>query len=212
MKVAICIPSREMCHASFAFDLANLVGHWTAKHGASGALNICNVRGTLIADQRTDLVRMALSSGADSILWLDDDMRFPKDALDRLLARGKPIVGCNYTTRVIPPEPTATRLVGGKWRKVQTRPESTGLEAVDFMGFGCMLVKADVFRKLDVPWFHLGYSSVDHKFIGEDVYFGMKATAAGYEMLLDHDLSKEIRHIGSLEYRHEHVEACEEAA
>ncbi|UOF77895.1 putative glycosyltransferase [Caudoviricetes sp.] len=206
MKVAICIPSRDIVHAAFAFDLANLAAYWTARNGAmGGSLHILNSTGTLIADQRVDLAKAAIDAGADWTLWLDTDMRFPKSALDRLLAHDKEIVGCNYSTRVVPPEPTATAFKDGEWVKVYTKPDSTGLEPVDFLGFGVTLVKTDVFKRLEAPWFHLGYSTVNNKFIGEDMYFCLKAKEAGVSSFIDHDLSKEIRHIGSFEFRHEHI-------
>ncbi len=200
MKIAIAIPSRDMVHAKFAFDLANLVGHFKG-----GQINIMHSVGTLICDQRVDLATMALSAGADYILWLDTDMRFPKDALDRLLAHGKDIVGCNYSTRMLPPQPTATNFKGSGFEPVVTLPENTGLEEVGYMGFGCVLTKADVFKRMEAPWFHLGYSTVNHKFIGEDVYFCRKAHDIGIPVLIDHDLSKEIKHIGCFEYRLEHT-------
>lgn len=206
MKVAICTPSRDMVHSGFAFDLANLTAHFTAK---GGSINVLNSIGTLIADQRVDLAAMALEQGADWILWLDTDMRFPKDALDRLLAHNEAIVGCNYSTRMLPPEPTATNYKNGEWEKVYTRPESTGLEPVSFLGMGCILTRADVFKKIEHPCFHLGFSTKNNKFIGEDVYFCMKAGDAGFKVMLDHDLSKEIRHIGSLEFRYEHIDLPE---
>jgi hypothetical protein len=207
MKVAICMPSRDMVHAAFAFDLANFVGHWTAKNGPKGgSLNILNSTGTLIADQRVNLAKTAVKQGADWTLWLDTDMRFPVDVLDRLLAHERPIVGCNYSMRTFPPEPTASNFHEGEWVKVYTKPDSTGLEQVDLIGFGVALVKTEVFQKLEDPWFHLGYSSVNHKFIGEDIYFCIKAAGEKIPVFVDHDLSKEIRHIGSFEFRNDHIE------
>lgn len=203
-KIAICIPTRDMVHAGFAFDLANMVGYFTAS--GAGSINILYVSGTLIADQRVDLATAALTQNADYLLWLDSDMRFPKDALSRLLAHDKPIVGCNYSQRAVPPKPTAhISLGGGEFKHVWTNPEDKGLQEVGYLGFGCMLTKAEVFKKMERPWFHLGYSTKNHKFIGEDVYFCIQAQKAGYPVLLDHDLSKEIGHIGSFEFRHEHT-------
>lgn len=204
MKIAICIPTRDMVHAGFAFDLANLVGTFTAS--GMGSINILTQTGTLIADQRVDLANAALTQGAEYLLWLDSDMRFPKNTLSRLLARNKDIVGCNYSERMVPPRPTAHNAVGnGEFEKVWTHPDSTGLEKVGFLGFGCILIKAEVFKKMEKPWFHLGYSTRNHKFIGEDVYFCIQADKAGFDINLDHDLSKEIAHIGSFEFRHEHT-------
>ena len=207
MRVAICVPNRDMVHAGFAFDLANLVGHWTAKNGPEGgSINILNNTGTLIADQRVDLAKAAVKAGADWTLWLDTDMRFPVDTLERLVSHNRPIVGCNYSMRTFPPEPTASNFHEGSWAKVYTKPDSTGLEQVDLIGFGVTLVKTEVFQKLQDPWFHLGYSSVNQKFIGEDTYFCIKAAGEKVPVFIDHDLSKEIRHIGSFEFRNDHIE------
>jgi hypothetical protein len=207
MKIAICSPNRDMVHAGFAFDLANMIGYWTAKHAQSGGnVQIMHNTGTLIADQRVDLAKAAVKQGADWILWLDTDMRFPVDTLERLVSHNRPIVGCNYSMRTFPPEPTASNFHEGTWTKVYTKPDSTGLEQVDLIGFGVTLVSTDVFKKLEDPWFHLGYSSVNQKFIGEDTYFCIKAAGEKVPVFIDHDLSKEIRHIGSFEFRNDHIE------
>ena len=43
-------------------------------------------------------------------------------------------------------------------------------------------------------------------FIGEDMYFCREAQKAGFKVYIDHDLSKQVRHIGVLEFMHEHVD------
>ena len=200
MKVAICVPSRDMVHAAFAFDLANLSAGWKG-----GQLRLLNSTGTLIADQRMNLAKEAVDSGADWTLWLDTDMRFPANTLDCLLAHDKQIVGANYPTRTLPPEPTATVFADGNWEKIYTHPTSEGLEQVDFLGFGVTLVHTDVFKKMEAPWFQIGFSTVNNRFIGEDMYFCLKAKELEVPSFIDHDLSKEVRHIGSFEFRHEHI-------
>ena len=60
------------------------------------------VSGTLIADQRMKLARMALEGGADYLLFLDSDMRFPANAVRQLLKHDKHIVAANYATRRLP--------------------------------------------------------------------------------------------------------------
>jgi hypothetical protein len=48
-----------------------------------GTQSIYTVAGTLIFDQRNKLAEAALNEGADYILWLDADMRFPKNTIER---------------------------------------------------------------------------------------------------------------------------------
>ena len=98
MNLAICIPARDEVHAGFAKDLAVLSAHSYAAPEWS-KLDILMVSGTLIADQRMKLVRMALDGGADYLLFLDSDMRFPSHVVNQLLKRDLPIVAANYATR-----------------------------------------------------------------------------------------------------------------
>lgn len=198
MKIQIAFPSREMVHAYWAFDMAQLMG-CALEDGHQ--VGIVHSEGTLICDQRTWLAEQAIKMEADWIMWLDTDMRFPRDTLRRLLAHEKPIIGCNYVTRGLPPTPTARELRKKQWLKVPTYQKSTGLQRVTAAGFGAMLTSTEVYAKLPQPWFHFGYVNKT-EIIGEDVCFCLAAAEAGYETYIDHDLSKEVRHIGCLEFSH----------
>ena len=65
---------------------------------------------------------------------------------------------------------------------------------------GVMMVKREVFEKVEQPWFAIPYSTTGGHYIGEDVFFCRKAREAGYEILVDHALSQEVKHIGTFEY------------
>lgn len=199
MKVGICVPCRDMVSSGFAFDLANLVG-FTSK----ADLAMLTVSGTLIVNQRTNLAREAMDMGCTHVLYIDSDMRFPKDGLDRLLAHDKPIVAANYCTRKFPLKPVA---FGDDYteERVVTKPDSTGLEPIASIGMGFMLIKTEVFEKIGMPYFMIGFSQKTQEYTGEDIYFCRKARAAGFDVFLDHDLSKEIGHTGEMDFRHEHI-------
>jgi len=157
-----------------------------------------------------ELARQALEEKADYLLWLDSDMRFPKETIGHLILRNKPIVAANYSTRRMPVKPVAMMDGGGKIDRVYTGPESEGLQSVDYVGMGVMMTKREVFEKLDAPWFAIPYSTVGNHYIGEDVFFCRKAREAGYEITLDHDLSQHVKHIGTFEYSHEGAWAVKE--
>lgn len=206
-KIAICVPAHDQAPTLWAYDFARLmlrVGSVLADKIESVALYVQT--GTYLHVARQDLAEAALLNGADYILWLDSDARFPADALERLLETGQDIVGCNYSNRGIPPSPTAVDLAGNKF---VTLPESTGLEEVKVMGFGCLLTSKRVFAAIEHPWFALEWNE-DGRNVGEDVYFLRKAREAGYRAYVDQDLSQEIGHIGTIEYGHEHVRAFAE--
>lgn len=210
MKVAICLPCRDMVNTSFAYDLSRMMAAWSAKNVPNGdKLAIYTSQGTLIVNQRADLARNAVQGGADYILWLDTDMRFPKDTLDRLLAHKKPIVAANYATRRLPVDTVAFRLhESGGWETVKTG-DKTGLEKVEAVGMGVMLTDTKIFKEMPAPWFSITYHEKSHEYSGEDIYFCYKANKLGHDVLIDHDLSKEVKHIGSFEFGHEHVDVSD---
>jgi hypothetical protein len=212
LKIAICIPSRGAMDYRFTYDLVQLVMYTqnTIVDAGQADFGVLFRADTYIHRNRESLAEMALRKNATHLLWLDDDMRFPPDLLVRLLAHQKPIVGVNYVTRGVEAEPVAITQIAPPGAKLQTPPDATGLAPVEALGFGAVLIESAVFTATTRPWFESCYKGTQH--YGEDVDFCMKARAAGYEVLVDQDLSKQIAHLGSFEYRMEHAWAVQEAA
>lgn len=224
VRIAICVPSHDRVPAKFAYDLGRMMGYLGtivgAEQGIEGvSLNF--VTGTYVHSARQELAEAALSSGADYVLWIDSDMRFPKDALVRLLQRGESVVGINYAKRGLPPAFVAIKKVG---RTAEDTPEwcvtdadSEGLEEVEAMGGGMVLMRSDVFHDLhdpygeDGPWYWYEWLPEIGQQVGEDVYFCDLLREAGHTLYVDHDLSKECAHVGSFEFRTQHVEGITEA-
>jgi cellulose synthase/poly-beta-1,6-N-acetylglucosamine synthase-like glycosyltransferase len=203
MRVAICIPSRGDMMIGTAFDLATMCGY-DSRFRTDGDQSIYTVAGTLIFDQRNKLAEAALNENADYVLWIDADMRFPKTTIQRLLAHDKDIVGVNATTRHYPVKPTAKNLQADFEKKESTwvpvdSLDKTGIERVTAIGCGVMLVKRKVFEETPKPWFWF-YDLAGNKILGEDIHFCVAAHDAGFETWVDHDLSKEIGHIGQYTY------------
>lgn len=210
-KIAIVIPARGMNPSMFTYDLAALVAYSTAclVHNDIADLTLTIQEGTYIHVNRNDLMGTALRAEADYTFWLDDDMRFPRDTLLRLLQHNVPFVGVNMSTRILPLRPTAIKsLERGEF--LQTREQDTGLERVDAIGFGCALVMSKVAWKVGYPWFESKDGQTESTRVGEDVDFCIKAKAAGFDVFVDHGLSHEIRHIGQIEYSVAHAVAYEE--
>ena len=207
MKIGFCMPTRETVHASFSFDLALCVAH-TVRMGHE--VGLYSTIGTLIADQRVSIAEEAIKEGCEWLMWLDSDMRFPRDSVERLLAHGKEIVGANYPVKENPPSPVARNYRDGFWFRKRTKPGDKGIEKITGLGFGVMLTKAIVFKDMDQPWFAIGYAARNKRFHGEDLYFCMRAADKGYETWVDHDLTREVRHIGAFEYSTDHIDAFAE--
>jgi len=208
VKVMVAIPTGGHPRWEFCHDLANFIGFTTLKLVATGKVDLALswVSGCYVAVNRNDLAVMALEQNATHILYLDDDMRFPPWSLEQLLARHTDIVGVNYTTRKLPIRPVTLNNID--WDDgtipsdvVWTPPGATGLQEVDALGGGVLLVNTDVFIKVDYPFFEQWYDQKRLRNVGEDVDFCKKAQDAGYKVYIDHDLSHHVRHIGVLEHR-----------
>jgi GT2 family glycosyltransferase len=171
------------------------------KHHPYVDLHVLWNNGTILSEQRSELAKLALLGGADWTVWFDADMRFPIDTIERLLAHNKPIVMAGYPTRK-PPAIEPTQYADDETTiRVYTEKSSTGLQEIASGGFGCVAVHRSVFESMDAPWFHIPWNEKELKFdCGEDIYFCRKARKAGHKIYLDHDLSKEIAHIGQYEF------------
>jgi GT2 family glycosyltransferase len=166
-----------------------------------------------LSAQRQDLAKSAIEAGCTHTMWLDSDMRFPKDTIIRLLKHDIGIVCANYAKRRFPTEPIAVRKNGKDEdaktiQRVYTEDHSTGLVDVDYCGMGVMLVKAEVYKTMEYPWFAIPWVPNAQDYMGEDVWFCRRAAENGTKTYIDQDLSKEVHHIGSFEFKHEHTIAC----
>lgn len=223
VNITVCVPCQWNVSAAFAFDLAQLMS-FTASHyvqpGVIGGLGVAFQMGTYVHVARQMLAQQALANDSDYLLFIDSDMRFPPDALIQLLVHQKAMVGVNYVARKYPPRFIAVKTVAdvenaeNKGKTLVTLPESTGLEQVDAVGFGLVLIRRDVFKALPTPrdngpWWWYQWMPVHGAQIGEDVYFCRLVAAAGFSIMVDHDLSKKIKHIGQEEYTLEHAWAHE---
>ena len=201
MRVAICIPARGQMEVTTAFDLTIMSAYMAAQKKMD--LSVYTSQGTLIFDQRNSLVRTAVEEKCDYILFIDADMRFPKNTLERLLSHNKDIIGVNATTRMMPPKPTARNIQINEdgsvdWLEVFSNKEK-GIGKVDAIGCGVMLIKTSCLKDIPQPYFYFE-QLLKGKLLGEDIYFCIKAKDAGIDTWVDHDLSMEIGHVGSYTY------------
>lgn len=217
MRIAILVPTHESVPALFAYDLAQMQATTLATFPEGLELGLYMEVGTYVHQARESLLRQAIEDGAHFALFLDSDMRFPPDALLRLLAHGSPVVGINYAQRGVPTDFVAIKRVpeepGQIGEKLVTNEDSTGLEDVDAMGLGVCLIETAAVRRLpeDEPlfWFDRRWPG-DH--IGEDVYFFRALRGVGIQPRVDHDLSKECGHIGHFTFQTIHAALEREAA
>ena len=192
LKVSIVVPTRDTVHSGFAFSLSQLIK-------TSENLNIETFlffnSGSVLLTQREKLVNSSFDVGADYILWLDSDMTFPSTTLTRLLSHNKNIVGCNYKKRSNPQTPVAYKEVGN-WDSWLPLDEEESLVEVQGVGMGCILIKTELFKKINKPYFEFTYNKETDDWLGEDFNLFSKFRNIGENIYIDTDLSREIGHLG----------------
>ncbi len=129
---------------------------------------------------------------------VDDDMMAPPDLFYKLVAHNKDIIAPLAFTRNPDHKPVIyetiegyDRGVGSKFgltRFVVNYPKNKLVEC-DAVGFGAVLIKTDVFRKMPKPWF-FGMEST-----GEDITLCLKARKIGFSVWMD--TSVKLGHLGS---------------
>jgi hypothetical protein len=195
MRLVIGGPARDIAPIGFAVDLAALYAQ-TVLSGQWASVTLGFEIATYVHCGREAVLAGALARQATHLLWLDTDMRFPPDTALRLASHARPIVAGNCVMR----DPRLLFTAQRDGQRVETRPESTGLEAVDGLGLAVVLMETAAVAPLPRPWFQHGRTATGVD-IGEDLMFCRALRAAGHTIYIDHDLSKDLGHVGQHTYR-----------
>ena len=150
--------------------------------------------GCYVHRNRNNLLDRALKSDATHLMFLDTDIAFPRDGIQQLIARQKPIIGGAYNLKKPPVDGRTTTTVKALERDLQGRPHGEWImdKSKPFecraIPTGFMLIELDVLRRLEAEgrapefggdragspdkgprnWFD--FASYNG-FVGEDVYF-----------------------------------------
>lgn len=198
-KISVCVPCRDQVHSVFAFDLTKLL-EFNRTVDLSTRLHFC--MGTLIVNQREDLVEMARDAKATHILWLDSDMTFPANVAQKLLKHQLPIVAANYVTRQPPHKTVAYRKMDDYGSYLMNDYDQEPLIEVEAVGMGCMLTEISIFDNLTQPWFKIEWNEETYDHIGEDFNFCKRARELGYKIMIDNEVSMELGHLGTFSFTH----------
>lgn len=150
--------------------------------------SIASVGEIFVPFARERLAESVVESKSDYLFMVDDDMLAPQDLFYKLAANDKDICGALAFTRNPDHRPVAYQEIAGfdpvtnqsfSFPKfVLNYPRNT-LFQCDAVGFGAVLIKAEVLKKTKKPWF-FGMEGT-----GEDVSFCYKARKAGFEVWMD---------------------------
>jgi len=140
-------------------------------------------------DQVRNLIaHWTIHNGYDYLFAVDSDISFAPDTLTKLLSHNRDIVSGIYIQR-IPGTHTIEIMrknqFGGVTHVDWNTIKGQGLVPIDGCGFGCVLVKAEVFKSIPYPHF-LYHSAIDHKnTLSEDVHFCNQARDRGFTLWAD---------------------------
>lgn len=154
-----------------------------------------NSSGANITNARNEIVEGFLKDDADYLWFVDTDMVFDPDVLERLVAVAhpvdRPIVGalCFSLQKGMNARPTIYTVrddgkIGVRW----DYPPDKVLE-VDATGTGCLLIHRSVFEKMRgvhgdaYPYFQ--EASLGSLPVGEDITFCIRARALGFPIYVD---------------------------
>ena len=142
------------------------------------------------AESRQFFVNKALTENIYThIMFLDDDILLPLEAITRLIDAEADIIGCNYVKKNPLLESTATTLSSDPkliWQQSSVEPVQNDYRIIDVncLGLGATLVDVDVFRKIPMPHFEFVYEhdangNRTRLLVGEDSRMSQKAMMCG---------------------------------
>jgi len=176
MKTLIAVPCMDYLEADFIECLTDMLIAY------KGEVDVKYLKASLIYDARNQLVKYAREKGGyDYVLWLDSDMTFEPDLLDKLLAdiegkqavtglcfgRRPPFNPCIYKELDVK---TEGKLITPYRAIYEDYPRDSVFE-VEACGFACLLMRMDVLEAMGiygVPFFPVAG-------LGEDLTFCWRA-------------------------------------
>lgn len=196
MKTLIAIPCMDMVHTTF---LRSLIGM-----NRCGETQFAIACSSLIYDARNQLVKKAIDENFDRILWLDSDMDFQPDLMNRLSARldeGRDLVTGIYFSRRAPVKPVFYEAVGYYH---DDENQSVTPHAVPFLeypkdslfeiqgcGFGGVMHTVELAKKVQDKY---GVPFAPILGFGEDLSFCVRARDVGATLWCDSSIK--LGHVG----------------
>lgn len=214
LRILVCTPVYgDSVKRGYAHSVAQAMAFFAqVKSDVPKRVDIQMAYSSNLVENRHILVSRAFQFEATHLLFWDSDIKAPPDAIVRLVNHHQPIVAINYAKKEPEARPTAYIDTDSYVGPCYTQEHHTGLQEVTSCGFGLMLIEIGVLEKLDTPLFQFSQVGTDGaKTETEDVFFCRKARDAGFQVLIDHDLSKRCAHLGDWEYTVSHSDIAQAA-
>lgn len=203
-KCVVLVPVADKIEPACARGLFELERQGYAVWRLYGASAIDQARSQMASD--------ALNAGFEELMWIDADIDFPFDAVNRLRALDLPVVCGVYAKKgrrelVVHFEPGTEQLVFGK---------DGGLLEIKYAATGFLLTKRSVYEKIQaqeqlpvcnrqfgnptVPYFlpMIVEDGENHWYLGEDFAFSERCRRSGFPIIADTRIR--LGHIGREAY------------
>jgi hypothetical protein len=205
INVAICTPSIGQMKTRYTTSLMRMLLHYQKtpvlgrEEDEARFLSYHVIEGSMVGSAREEMVDDVLKMEQTThLLFIDEDMGFRQDCLNKLLARQQPFVSANYRMKIPPCYFTARKADDSDW--LPTNADSFSLEEALFTGFGFSLIERQVLEAIKKPRFSNVYYDKYGTYSTEDKTFCALAKEAGFPVHVDHDVSKLVYHVGSYSY------------
>ena len=157
------------------------------------------VQNSLIYTARETIVREFLKSNCEALMFIDSDMSFEYDAIERLEAWKVPYVTAKAFKRAAPFQPCFYTKVDFKDGEAQLQVPMeypAGLIEIQGSGMACSLIRREVFEEIASPYFE------PLPVLGEDLTFCLRLKQEEVPMYCD--TTVEFKHVGINEIGEEH--------
>ena len=189
MKVLIAVPALDTMPVQTAYCMLSLKRDCPSKYSFFVRASCQDARNMLAAE--------AVNTGADRVLWIDSDMAFEPDLLQRLSAgidAGWDVVSSICFKRQLPLVPVIYKTLNAETSKAEPYldyPRDT-IFPIAACGFGAVMTTTDIIRRIGNNPFDL----VGH--LSEDLSFCARATEVGARIACDSRVK--VGHVGLITY------------
>lgn len=189
-KIALALPTNRGVKPKCLQSLLEIVAHndynWHV---------IVSTEGYNTAENRNWITAQAVKAGCTHIFFVDDDMIYAPDTVEKLLSHDKDIVGAKYHVRRDVSEGNPDVI---EYFDYEQDKDSKGLFQCKALGGGCILVKIDIFKVVPQPWFGYKWNEYGMVTMSNDWYFAEKVRECNFDIWCDPSLYP--AHIGTKEY------------
>lgn len=213
VRLAVCVPSTGTWKSDFGISIVQMLTYMATtlfEADQKRRVDVIDKRSSNLCRVRRECLEDALLKGCTHALFIDSDQSFPHDTAHRLLSHKKEVVAANVALKTVPSFPTArARGASPQGVPITSDPGKHGLERVWRVGAGVLLVDMELVKRTPKPWFEIRWDAKVGAECGEDWFFIERLQAAGAEVFVDHDLSREVGHVGDFVYGHIHIPSIE---